>query len=72
MADTFISTFPVPPGWSPEQAWEHHSRGERLPTPPDRWVNIQVEGGHFEGEPGAEFLIGGRLVRWRDQGECSG
>ena len=68
MADTAFHVFPVPPGWSPEQAWEHHSRGNLLPTDeePD-WVTLEIEGGHFEGEPGAEFLIGGRLVRWHER-----
>lgn len=48
-----IHTFPVPTGWSPEQAWEHHSRGEKLPTDQGcYWVNLTTRYG--------------RLHRWED------
>jgi len=56
-------TIPVPPGWSAEQAWEHISRSERLPTdyPDDecRWVNVTIEDFSSEGI----WVTGGRLVK---------
>lgn len=74
-----VHTFPVPEGWSPEQAWEAHSRGERLPTMDllnadasmdglidddrIRWVTLWIEGGSCVGQ----FWRGGRLVKWEDQ-----
>lgn len=58
-----VHTFPVPTGWSPEQAWEHHSRGERLPVDPAAdWVNLVIRGGRQVGQ----FWRGGRLIRWED------
>lgn len=55
-------TIPVPPGWSPEQAWEHISRAQRLPTDyPEsecRWTSVVVDGFTSEGC----FVTGGRLV----------
>jgi hypothetical protein len=58
-----IHTFPVPPGWSPEQAWEVHSRGGLLPTDEEpNWVNLEIEGGELRNG----FLMGGRLVAYHD------
>jgi hypothetical protein len=64
VSETSVHVIPVPPGWSPEQSWEHISRSKRLPTDyPDseqRWVSVVIEGFTSEGA----FVTGGRLVEW--------
>jgi len=44
-----IHTIPVPVGWSPEQAWEAISRGDRLEHPDGEptWVNVETRDGRF-------------------------
>lgn len=55
-----VHTINVPPGWSPEQAWEHISRGHRLPEIEGEWVSLEIDGG----APDAQgFWRDGRLVR---------
>lgn len=58
-----IHTIPVPPGWTPEQAWEQISRGELLPTDypesEQRWVSVEVADSTIEDNR----VTGGRLVR---------
>lgn len=58
-----LHTFPIPAGWSPEQAWEHHCRGQRLPIDRSaRWVNLTIQGGAQDGP----FWRGGKLIKWED------
>jgi hypothetical protein len=42
-----IHTICVPRGWSPEQAWEAISRGDKLPQQnlqfEDQWVNVETD-----------------------------
>lgn len=59
-------SIPVPVGWSPEQTWEHMSRGELLehPNGDPAWTNVEVEGLTTEPIPDGEKVTGGRLVRW--------
>lgn len=60
MSET-VHTFPVPDGWSPEQAWEHHTRGHLLPDTGDcTWTIMTIAGGERIGR----HWIGGRLVTW--------
>lgn len=68
---TSIHTVPLPAGWSPEQTWEHLSRGGLLEHPPGtreedlEWVNLEIEGVTYETTGmGTERTTGGRLVRW--------
>lgn len=49
--DRSIHTIFVPPGFSPEQVWEHVSRCEPVPVDgvleeDGEWVNVEIEGGH--------------------------
>jgi hypothetical protein len=64
-----IHTIPVPAGWSPEQAWEHLSRGNRFEDAPRndddfdargwRWASLEIDGALIN----ADRIIDGRLVR---------
>lgn len=39
-----IHTIPVPPGWSPEQAWEAIKREDDLPEEEDpSWINVETD-----------------------------
>lgn len=57
-----IHTLFIPEGQSPEQVWEHLSRGqatEAHEATPGTWVNLEIEGLRTEGDR----VTGGRLVR---------
>lgn len=38
-----IHTIPVPPGWSPEQAWEAIKREDLLPDEEPDWINVETD-----------------------------
>lgn len=40
-----VHTFPVPRGWSAEQAWHAICRGDLLTDPHPFWANVVVEDG---------------------------
>src|SRR5947209_5382997 len=44
--DRTVHTIPVPVGWSPEQTWEHLTRGNLLehPNGDPAWTNVEIEG----------------------------
>jgi hypothetical protein len=61
-----VHVIPVPLGWSPEQAWEHISRGLTLDNPygEPNWAVVEVEGVQTRVlADGSEQVTAGRLVR---------